>query len=449
MTGQPVSSSPATGLADRVAGHLPWLRELYRHFHRHPELSMAEHETADRIEQELIALGLEPQRIAGTGVVAVIRNPGPATPGPATPGPANLDPANPDPAGATPATEGFTVLARADIDALPIQEDTGLEYASQTPGVMHACGHDVHAAALLGATRILAEHRDAWSGTYIAVFQPGEETADGARAMVDGGLLERVPRPDVALSQHVMPAAAGTIGTLPGPVLSAGDSLRITINGRGAHGSMPHTAVDPVVLASSIVLRLQTIVSREVEPGTFAVLTVGSLTAGSKANIIPDSAELLLNLRTYDPAVRAQVIAAIERIVRAECAAAGAPADPEFHFYDQYPLTSNDPAVTDKVTGAFVEHFGPHAVYEATRVTASEDFSLIPDAFGVPYTYWTVGSVDPARYRDAVSRGAVSQEIPANHSPHFAPLEEPTLLTATRAQVVAALAYLGIERPAT
>ncbi|MGN7225858.1 amidohydrolase [Dietzia maris] len=427
----PTIASPAT-LESAVSTHLPWLRDLYRHFHRHPELSMAEHATADRIEQELTALGLESQRIGGTGVVAVISNPGPAGTRPA--------------AADAPPAEGPTVLARADIDALPIQEETGLEYASQTPGVMHACGHDAHAAALLGATRILAEHRDAWSGTYIAVFQPGEETADGARAMIDGGLLERVPRPDVALSQHVMPAAAGTIGTVTGPVLSAGDSLKITIHGRGAHGSMPHTAVDPVVLASSIVLRLQTVVSREVEPGTFAVLTVGSLMAGAKANIISASAELLLNIRTYDLTVREQVIAAIERIVRAECAGAGAPADPEFHYFDRYPLTSNDPAVTDTVTKAFVDHFGPRAVYEASRVTASEDFSLIPDAFGVPYTYWTMGSVDPARYWDAVSRGVVTQEIPANHSPHFAPLEEPTLLTATRAQVVAALAYLGAER---
>ncbi|MCT1435596.1 amidohydrolase, partial [Dietzia maris] len=417
----------AAEVAEYVEGHLDWLRDLYRHFHRHPELSMAEHATADRIEQELTALGLEPQRVGGTGVVAFISNPAPAGAGPS----------GADPTAPNPTAEGPTVLARADIDALPLQEDTGLEYASQAPGVMHACGHDAHATALLGATRILTENRDEWSGTYIAVFQPGEETAAGARAMVDDGLLDRVPRPDVALSQHVMPTAAGTIGTVAGPVLSAGDSLRITIHGRGAHGSMPHTAVDPVVLASSIVLRLQTVVSREVEPGTFAVLTVGSLTAGSKANIIPDSAELLLNIRTYDPAVREQVIAAIERIVRGECAAAGAPADPEFTYYDQYPLTRNDPGVTNTVTDAFVEHFGPRAVYEASRVTASEDFSLIPDAFGVPYTYWTVGSVDPARDRDAVARGAVSQEIPANHSPHFAPEEAPTLLTATRAQVVA------------
>ena len=177
-------------------------------------------------------------------------------------------------------------------------------------------------------------------------------------------------------------------------------------------------------------------------------MTVGSISAGAKANIIPDSAELLLNIRTYDPAVREQVISAIERIVRAECVAAGAPADPDFLYYDQYPLTRNDPAVTDTVTEAFVAYFGARAVYEAGRVTASEDFSLIPDAFGVPYTYWTVGSVDPDRYRDALSPGMVGREIPANHSPRFAPLEVPTLLTATRAQVVAALAYLGAERPA-
>lgn len=410
MSGAPFAAE----VAGHVEGCLGWLREVYRHFHRFPELSMVEHGTADRIAQELTEMGLEPMRVAGTGVVAVIEN-----------------------------GEGPTVLARADTDALPLQEGTGLEYTSEVPGVMHACGHDVHAAALLGAVRVLAEHRDAWSGTYVAVFQPGEETAAGAQAMIDDGLMDRVPKPDVALSQHVMPTPAGTIGTVAGPVLSAGDSLRITIHGRGAHGSMPHTSVDPVVLASSIVLRLQTIVSRELEPGTFAVVTVGSLTAGTKANIIPDQAELLLNIRTYDLAVREQVIAAIERIVGAECQAAGATEEPEFEYYDQYPLTSNDAEVTEIAARAFAEHFGPQAVYEAEPVTASEDFSRIPDAIGVPYTYWTVGSVDPARYRDAISRGAVGREIPANHSPHFAPLEEPSLRTAARAQIVAALAYLG------
>lgn len=375
---------------------------------------MAEHATAERIEQELTAVGLSPMRVGGTGVVVVIKN-GPGT----------------------------TVLARADTDALPVTEDTGLEYSSEVPGVMHACGHDMHAAALLGAVRVMNESRDAWSGTYIAVFQPGEETAAGAQAMLDDGLYDLVPRPDVALSQHVMVAEAGTIGTIPGPVLSAADSIRVTLHGRGAHGSMPHTSVDPVVLAASIVLRLQTIVSREVEPGHFAVVTVGALNAGSTANIIPDRAELLLNIRTYEPQVRELVIAAIERIVRGECEAAGTPEPPKFEYFDQYPLTSNDAGITATVTRAFEEHFGSDRVYTANPVTASEDFSRLPDAFGAPYAYWTVGSVELQRYRDAVARGAVAKEIPANHSPHFAPLEDPTLLTAARAQVVAAMAFLG------
>jgi len=346
----------AAEAAGHVEGHLKWLREVYWHFHRLPELSMEEHRTADRIEQELTSMGLDPLRLAGMGVVAVIEN---------GPGP--------------------TVLARADTDALPLQEDTGFDFRP----VMHACGYDAHAAALLGAVWLLSEHRDAWSGTYIAVFQPGEETTAGARAMFDNVLLDRIPRPDVALLQHLMPTPAGTIGTVTGPVISASNSRRITI---------------------------------------------------------PDRAELLLNIRTYDLAVRDRVMASIERIeriVRSECTAADAPLAPKFELYDQYPFTSNDAQVADTVTRAFAEHFGPGAMYEAMRVTVSEDFSRIPDAFGVPYTYWTVGSVNPARYCDALARGAVGQEIPANHSPHFAPLEAPTLLTATRARVMSALAYLA------
>ncbi|MFB9070010.1 amidohydrolase [Citricoccus parietis] len=398
---------------DTIDRQLDWQRDLYRHFHQFPELSLQEHRTAERIEAELGGLGLESLRIGGTGVVTVLEN---------GPGP--------------------TVLARADIDALPVTEDTGLDYASTVDGVMHACGHDMHLVALLGAIRLLSEHREAWSGTYIALFQPAEENAAGAQAMLDDGLTSRVPRPDVALAQHVMPAEAGTIGTAPGPVLSAGDSLKITVHGRGAHGSMPHTAVDPVVLAASIVLRLQTIVSRETEPGQFAVVTVGASNAGTKSNIIPDRAELLLNLRTYDPALRAQVIASIERIVRGECAAAGAPREPEFEYYDQFPLTSNDVGAHRTVTKAFTDHFAPGQVFEAVPATASEDFSRIPDAFGIPYAYWFVGSVAPETFRAAVEAGTVSSAIPANHSPFFAPALDPTLEIATRAHVVAACAYL-------
>src|SRR5699024_4269850 len=338
---------------------------------------------------------------------------------------------------------GPTVLARADTDALPVSEQTGLDYASEVEGAMHPCGHDMHVATLLGAIELLVNHKDAWAGTYIGLFQPAEETAQGAQAMLDDGLVEKIPTPNVAFSQHVMPTEAGTIGTSPGPVLSAGDSLKITVYGRGAHGSMPHNSVDPVVLASSIVMRLQTIVSRETQPSQFAVVTVGALNAGSKSNIIADRAELLLNLRTYDAALREQIMAAIERIVRAECQAAGSPQEPGFEYYDQFPLTDNDPTVNAKVTEAFTKHFGADAVYETKPYTASEDFSRIPNAFDIPYAYWFVGSVAPEKYRRAVEQGTVSQDIPANHSPFFAPEIDPRLDIGIRSQVVAALAYLA------
>ncbi|GAA4118358.1 M20 family metallopeptidase [Enteractinococcus coprophilus] len=390
------------------------LREVYRQLHQQPELSMQEHKTAERIEAELAHLDVDVQRIGGTGVVAILRN-----------------------------GTGPTVLARADTDALPVDEQTGLDYASQIDGAMHACGHDMHVATLLGAIELLATNKDAWSGTYIGVFQPGEETAQGAQALVDDGLVEKIPKPDVALAQHVMPTEAGTIGTSAGPVLSAGDSLKITVYGRGAHGSMPHNAIDPVVLASSIVMRLQTIVSRETKPGEFAVVTVGALHAGSKSNIISDRAELLLNLRTYDTEVRKNVMTAIERIVRGECQAAGSPKEPEFEYYDQFPLTTNTPDVNTKITEAFTEFFGTDVVYETQPYTASEDFSRLPNAFGIPYTFWFIGSVAPKKYRKAVEAGTVAQDIPANHSPFFAPEIDPTLEIGIQTQVVAALSYLA------
>lgn len=401
-------------ITDSLSQNLPWQEELYKHFHQHPELSLQEFETSARIVAELENLGYEIQQLGGTGVVGVLRN-----------------------------GDGPTVLARADIDALPVTEDTGLEYSSVVDGVMHACGHDMHISTLLGAAKALAEHQDAWAGTYVVLFQPAEETADGAKAMVEDGLVQKIPKPDVAFAQHVMPAEAGQIGTTAGPILSAGDSLRITVHGRGAHGSMPHNAVDPVVLASSIVLKLQTIVSRETQPGQFAVVTVGAVNAGTKANIIPDRAQLLLNLRTYDLQLRERIIDSIKRIVQGECLAAGSPKEPEFEFYDQFPLTTNDAEATDKITKAFTAHFAESQVYQADPATASEDFSAIPDAFGIPYTYWTVGCADPQKYREAVAKGSVASDIPANHSPFFAPVIDPTLETGTRTQIIAALAYLG------
>jgi len=395
---------------------LAWQVPLYEQIHRNPELGLAEHATSAAAADLLARWGFDVRHFGRTGVVGVLAN------------------------GA-----GSCVLARADMDALPVTEATGATYASVNPGVMHACGHDMHLVALLGAAKYLAEHREAWQGTYIALLQPAEETAAGSQAMLDDGLAAGIPRPDIALAQHVMPTQAGTIGTTPGPVLSAGDSIRITVHGRGAHGSMPHKSVDPVVLAASIVLRLQTVVSRETTPGEFAVLTVGSVNAGATANIIPDRAELLLNLRTYSLEVRAGMIAAIERIVRGECAAAGSPQEPEFEYYDQYPLTSNNPEANARVTEAFTRTFGADAVYRTAPQTASEDFSRIPDAFGIPYVYWIVGSVPPDIYRRAVEAGRVDTDIPANHSPFFLPAVDPTLRIATQAQATAALAYLGAD----
>lgn len=392
----------------------PWQEELYRELHAHPELSCHEELTSAEIARRLGTFGFAVQTVGG-GVVGVLSN------------------------GAGP-----VVLHRADIDGLPVTETTGLPYASTdvavddtgaSVGVMHACGHDVHITALLGAAALLSTERGAWSGTFVALFQPAEETAVGARAMVEAGLTDLVPRPDVAFGQHVLGHAAGVLGTQPGPVLSAGDSIRITVFGTGSHGSMPHLSVDPVVLAAAIVMRLQTVVSREVAPGELAVVTVGSIAAGTKSNVIPDRAVLLVNLRAYDAGVRRHVVDAVERIVHGECEAAGSPQPPLFEHYDQFPLTDNDPEVTARVTAAFADHFGPERVVPLGRIPASEDFSRIPDAFGTPYTYWGLGGFAPG------------SAAPPNHSPSFAPVMQPTLDAGTAAIVVAAMAYLRKEMP--
>jgi hippurate hydrolase len=260
--------------------------------------------------------------------------------------------------------------------------------------------------------------------------------------MVEGGLAELIPVPEVALGQHVMPLPAGQVSTHPGPALSAADSMRITVYGRGAHGSMPQAAVDPVVLAAMIVVRLQTVVSREVAPGETAVVTVGSVQAGTKSNVIPDQAVLQLNVRTYSEGTRAAVLDAIRRIVRAECEASGCPREPDFELFDRFPLTANDGPATDRVESAFTGFFGDR-VQAVGQQSASEDFSDIPDALGVPYTYWFIGGIDPERYAKAVQAGRVAQDIPVNHSAAFAPVLQPTLDTGTQALVVAALAWLA------
>ncbi len=414
------AASPVLQRLDDIRGSL---EDFYRDLHAHPELSHQETRTAAGVAQRLRDAGYDVHEgVGGTGVVGVLRN-----------------------------GDGPVVLLRADMDALPVREATGLPYASTTTAaaadgtevpVMHACGHDVHVTCLLGAADLLAGSPADWSGTLVTVFQPGEEVGDGARRMVEDGLAEVVGKVDVALCQHVLAFPAGLVGTHSGPTLTAADSMRITVHGRGAHGSMPQASVDPVVLAAMIVVRLQTVISRETQPGEPAVLTVGSVQAGTKSNVIPDRATILLNIRTYDEQTRASILEAIRRIVTAECEASRCPEPPELELFDQFPVTDNDPTVTTRVADAFATHFGDRAV-ELPRQTASEDFSDIPRALGVPYTYWGIGGTDPALYRQAEAAHRVAQDVPVNHSASFAPVVQPTLDTGTEALTVAALAWLG------
>jgi amidohydrolase len=416
-------SSRAAAVLELLPGVRGWQEALYRDLHAHPELSHQESATAAKVAERLRDLRCEVhENVGGTGVVGLLRN-----------------------------GDGPVVLLRADMDALPVREASGVPYASTAVAVtadgvevpvMHACGHDVHVACLLGAVELLAGSTSSWAGTVAAVFQPAEEVADGARGMVEGGLPELVGPVDVALCQHVLPFPAGQVATRSGPTLSSADSMRITVHGRGAHGSMPQAAVDPVVLAALIVVRLQTVISREVRPGEPAVLTIGSLQAGTKSNVIPETATILLNVRTYADSTRSAILAAIERMVTAECSASGSPRPPEFELFEHFPLTDNDAEVTARVTAAFTEYFGDRAVPLPLQ-TASEDFSDIPAALQVPYTYWGIGGIDPDTYQRAAAEGRIAQDIPVNHSAAFAPVVQPTLETGTAALVVAAMAWLG------
>jgi hippurate hydrolase len=342
-------------------------------------------------------------------------------------------------------------MLRADMDALPVREATGLSYASTATGtdsegkavpVMHACGHDMHVTWLIGAATLLAQNRSAWRGTVMAVFQPAEETGTGAQAMIDDGLFKRFPKPSVVLGQHVMVGSAGDIGTRPGVITSAGDSFEIRMFGRGAHGSMPQASIDPVVMAASTVLRLQTIVSREVAPTDAAVVTIGSLQAGTKENVIPDDAVIKLNVRTFDEGVRKRVLSAIERIVHAEAEASRAPKKPEITALDHYPLVRNDADATKSIVKAFRSYFSEERVKETQPTTASEDFGSFGTEWQVPAVFWFVGGTDPETYAKAKEYGTIA-DLPTNHNPRFAPVIDPTLQTGVEAMVIAAQAWLA------
>ena len=418
-----MARSLRTLLATRIQELLPELERVYTDIHAHPELSMQETRTAQVAADRLRRAGYDvTEAVGNTGVVGLLRN-----------------------------GDGPTVMLRADMDALPVRERTGLPYAStqtstdtagKTVPVMHACGHDMHVTWLIGAATVLAATRDAWKGTLMPVFQPAEETGTGAQAMVDGGLLTRFPRPDVVLGQHVMVGPAGSIGSRPGVITSAADSLQIRMFGRGAHGSMPHASVDPVVMAAATVLRLQTIVSRELSPMDAAVVTVGSLQAGTKENVIPDEAVIKLNVRTFDERVRTRVLAAITRIVNAEAAAAGAPQPPEITPLDRYLPVSNDPDATRRVVDAFRTHFSADRIRETKPTSASEDFGVFGAAWQTPSVFWFVGGTDPDTYAQARQAGRI-REIPTNHHPGFAPVLHPTLETGVEAMVVASDAWLA------
>src|SRR6202790_2893856 len=415
------ANSPDSALHD-VDALLPDLAELYKDVHSHPELSMQEKRTAGLAADPLRAARYAVTTGGGkTGVVGLRRN-----------------------------GEGPTVMLRADMDALPVEEATGLAYASKitakdqdgkTVPVGHMCGHDMHVTWLVGATKLLAEAKTTWRGTIMAVFQPGEETAEGAQAMIDDGLFKRFPKPDVVLGQHVMVGPSGTVAGRAGAITSAADSLQIRLFGRGAHGSMPQASIDPVVMAAATVMRLQTIVSCEVAAAEAVVVTVGALQAGTKENVIPDEAIIKLNVRTFDAGVRTRVLVAIERIVNAEAAASGALRKPEITKLDHYWSVRNDPKATKKLVDAFLENFPAGSIEQTKPTMASEDFGCFGAGWDVPAVYWFFGGDDPAVYAKAKKEGKLSS-LPTNHNPAFAPIIHPTLETEVKALVVAAHAWL-------
>lgn len=399
------------------------LDALYRDLHQHPELSFQETRTAGIAAGHLRDLGLEVEEGVGiTGVVGILRN-----------------------------GDGPVVWARADMDALPVEELTGLPYASTATGVdpaghvvpvMHACGHDMHVTAMIGAVERLVTDRDAWSGTLVILIQPAEEYGAGARAMLDAGILDRLPKPDVVLGQHVTPLPAGVIGVRSGTQMAASDGLTVTLHGRGGHGSRPHTTIDPVVMAAATVMRLQTIASRELDPQEVGVVTVGSIHAGTKNNIIAADATLELSLRYPDDEARERVLAAVERIVRAESAASGAEREPEFRTDHTLPPTINDADATARVAAALERALGEGTVIDPGMFTGSEDVSWFARDAGVPLVFWFWGGVDAEVFAQAKAAGTLSSSIPTNHSAYFAPVMHPTIEVGVTAMATAVREFL-------
>ncbi|KAJ5898418.1 hypothetical protein N7504_008706 [Penicillium tannophilum] len=415
-------ATPSSILKSHALDLIPY-EDLYKYFHANPELSLQEEATSKKIASHLSNLNCYDihTNIGGHGLVGVLKN-----------GP------------------GKTILLRADMDALPVKELTGLPYASTVTmrdadgiekPVMHACGHDMHITCLLAAAETLANTRAEWSGTVLVLFQPNEERGGGAQAMVDDGLYDKVPVPDYCFGQHVMRLRAGSVASRPGTIMAAADSMKITVFGRGGHGSLPHQTVDPALLAAHIVVRLQGIVSREVDPSDLGVVTVGSLQAGQTENIIADRAEIGLDFRTVKLETRQKIIAAVKRIVEAECMASGSPKPPVFVPTRRFPPTDNDRGVAGRLAEAFGGHFGDFDA-DTPRTNVSEDFSTLGTCRGIPCGFWFIGGIDAELWDRVHGQENSTEEIAGNHSALFAPVIQPTMRSGVDALCLAALTFL-------
>ena len=404
-----IAQTPASKEVDTV---YPEAHALYLDLHEHPELSNHETQTAEKLAAHLRSAYDVTEHVGGTGVVAILKN-----------------------------GSGPTIMLRTELDALPVEEKTGLPYASKVHmkddagrdvPVMHACGHDLHMAAILGTAEIMAHSKNTWHGTLMLVGQPAEEGFGGAKVMINDGLFTRFPKPDVAVALHVGNTfPAGIVGVTPGVYNTNADSIRITIYGKGGHGASPNTTIDPIVIAARTILSLQSIVSREVKPGEMAIVTVGYIRAGTKNNIIPDQAEMGLTVRTYKQDVRKQILAAITRITKGEAAAAGAPREPLIDRYQGDDSVYNDPALAQRLRAPLEAALGKDNVVIAEPITTSEDFSYYVEE-GVPGFYFSLGGGDPGKFAEAKATG---NPLPSNHSPLFAPDLGPALHTGIAAEV--------------
>ncbi len=426
----PIAAQTASSnsLTAEVQSVYPQVQTLYIDLHEHPELSLHEVNTAAKLAAQLRQLGYEvTEKVGGTGVVAILRN-----------------------------GNGPVIMLRTELDALPVPEKTGLAYASHVTTkddaghevpVMHACGHDIHMAALVGTAEIMAKTKSQWHGTLMLIGQPAEERVGGAKMMLDDGLFTRFPKPAIGLALHTTNTIpAGTVGITPGYMSSNADSVNVTIYGRGGHGAMPETTVDPIVIAAKTILSLQTIVSREIKPGDPAVITVGYIQGGTKNNIIPDEVRLGLTVRSYSPDVRKHLLASIERVTKAEAEAAGAPKAPLVEVTEGTNAMYNDPKLSERLTPVLQQALGASNVVTLPAVMTSEDYSEFELA-GVPSFYYQLGVANPAQFAEAKAKGV---SLPSNHSPFFAPDMEPSLKTAIESEVALLRSLMGNEAaPAT